>query len=937
MKNYATPKYEKYIDWIQTARNKKYDWSQIELGLTASEEDFDKFLETQKATNWWEITKEEWKDIITLQKEAEEETLDIQVKSKASLIANTNINNTVTIPTSNKTSWQLYKKVLEKKGFSQKNINNIEKSTIKILKKLSNDTTKSEPIKGLVIGNVQSGKTANMAALMAMSADWSWNFFIILSGTIENLREQTEKRLFNDLNSTGTLVWHTLEHLSKNSSVGSRSQDLFFHSTSPHRYFTVCLKNSTRLKQLLAWINSDKNKKRQMKVIIIDDEADQASINTGNIFNNEQKTINELITNLVENGRKNSKTEAKVPFMAINYIGYTATPYANVLNDADLKSLYPKDFIATLDVSENYFGPQQIFGIPGTDLNQLDIVRTIDTDNLGQISKIHKSKTKEIPKSLQKSICWFLCGVSCMRKWGYKKPISMLVHTSQKTDFHQNIADSIRLWLQTPKSNKILEKCEKTWNEETTKFTKTIFESYFPNYDFRDKEINDYPSFYEIKNEIQVLLKKITNIELNEDKELSYHNSIHLCIDNCKNNGITNDNTYVRLAYPEENNMPSVAPAFIVIGGATLSRGLTLEGLICTYFLRAVGQADTLMQMGRWFGYRIGYELIPRIWLTDKTNEQFQFLSLLDYNLRNEITSMEEKKQSPSEYGPKITNTPMYNFIKITSKKKMQSAIVAKYDYSGTFIQTFLFDNDSDILSYNLDLIKNFLNTLGQTEFVKENPYAANSLIWKNVPFSKLEPILLSYKYQERQRKFSNIETLVKWIKSITDEKKLNHWNIILAGKKSKNNSPNPSWKLNSGLINKVNRSRKKSDYNSDLIDIGVLTDPKDVLADIDYSKLSNESKSKLNVGKTKDYKELREKNGLEKTPQLIIYVIDKHSKAAAKSEQRRDLQAKEDIVGFCINIPGGKKGSNYATEITINLNKKDAFYTGDIEDNDEN
>ena len=298
---------------------------------------------------------------------------------------------------------------------------------------------------------------------------------------------------------------------------------------------------------------------------------------------------------------------------------------------------------------------------------------------------------------------------------------------------------------------------------------------------------------------------------------------------------------------------------------------------------------------------------------------------------------MEEKGQSPSEYGPKITNTPMYNFIRITSNKKMQSAIVANYDYTGMFIQTILFENNKNILSFNLNLMKDFLNNLGHTYQTKENAFAANSLIWKNVSFSNIEPILLNYKYQERQRKFSNIETLVEWIRNITKEGKLNNWNVILAGKKSKNNTENSSWQLNEGSINKVNRSRKKRYDNNDLLDIGVLTDPTDILADIDYSILSEDLKEKINLGKTKEFKEIREKSGLENTPQLLIYIIDKDSKAVFNSENREDLKAREDIIGFCIYIPGGKKGSNYATEITINLNKIDSFYNGDIKDNDEN
>ena len=98
----------------------------------------------------------------------------------------------------------------------------MERATIKILKRLSNDTTEIRPVKGLVIGNVQSGKTANMAALMAMAADWGWNMFIVLSGTIENLRQQTQNRLLGDLNCLGNLNWNGLEHLSKKPMLGQR-------------------------------------------------------------------------------------------------------------------------------------------------------------------------------------------------------------------------------------------------------------------------------------------------------------------------------------------------------------------------------------------------------------------------------------------------------------------------------------------------------------------------------------------------------------------------------------------------------------------------------------------------------------------------------------------------------------------------------------------
>ena len=124
----------------------------------------------------------------------------------------------MTVPEEERTSWQLYKKHLKSGDFSEEAIENIEESCVKILKQLSKDTVESGPIKGLVVGNVQSGKTANMAGLMAMAADWGWNMFIVLSGTIENLRKQTQNRLYGDLNHAGNLVWTQFDHLSKKKS-----------------------------------------------------------------------------------------------------------------------------------------------------------------------------------------------------------------------------------------------------------------------------------------------------------------------------------------------------------------------------------------------------------------------------------------------------------------------------------------------------------------------------------------------------------------------------------------------------------------------------------------------------------------------------------------------------------------------------------------------
>lgn len=940
MSNYGLPKYDIYREWIRRARTYGEKWGDIVYALKRDEVELAEFLKEQAVYNWWDITVKEWKEIVGLEKIAEEQTKDIDIIGGQAMIMDEGEGNEVTIPMSRQSSWQLYKNRLLSKGFKEYVVNDLEKTTLKILKRLSKDTTEILPVKGLVIGNVQSGKTANMAALMAMAADWGWNMFIVLSGTIENLRQQTHARLcsdlFSDLKHPGNLYWTALEHLSKKSAYGQRAQDLHFEEDPQNRcrYFTVCLKNPARLRKLIQWLQSDINKQKQMKILVIDDESDQAGINTADISNGDRRTINRLICNLV-NGKNEKGQELQVKYKAMNYIGYTATPYANVLNEAGEESLYPRSFISTLGVSKEYFGPQQIFGIDGGDYDGMDIVRTIRQQDLDEIKQIHDEASLYIPQSLKNALCWFMCGVACMRLWGHAQPISMLIHTSQKTEHHRNIADAIKNWIRSKESEEICNMCEKVWNEETQKLTFQKFREQYPDYDRKDKEIPQYPNFSDIKEQLLILLKKeISNIPLGEEEELEYHEGIHLCIDNCKNNGLNEDGMYVRLAYPNSKNTPSPAPAFIVVGGATLSRGLTIEGIISTFFLRSVNQADTLMQMGRWFGYRKGYELLPRLWITAKTNDQFKFLSALDQELREEIHYMDTMGLSPAQYGPKVKNTPKYSFIRITAKNRMQSAKPTDMDFSGSFSQTYLFDNDIEKLSNNKRTAEEFITNLGEPEKRKEcNQHAENTMIWRNVNFSFIKELLINYQFQDRLMVFNDIYSVISWIENITKEGKLENWNVVVAGKINGTNK----WKLPYGDITKVNRTRKADYKEEKIINIGALRDPRDIIADVDLDGQSEELIDSVRNFKSKVAKEIRSLAGLDTVPQLIIYIIDKDSKVERSSESRKDLDAVEDIVGICMNIPGGKRGTDYTSTVSIHLKHSVFNDEGDLEEKNEN
>lgn len=923
MINITLPEFDKCRFWIRDARNRRKEWGEIEMALQSNPESLESFLENQKMFNFWpdKLNIEVWWQIVQSEKESELRSKELEdIELKAVLIDDSQ-DSDVTIPQDKHSAWQLYKNHLLESGFKSDAVEEIEMATIAILKRLNRNTAESGPIKGLVIGHVQSGKTANMAALMAMAADWGWNFFVVLSGTIENLRKQTQSRLLSDLNRPGNVYWQGLEYLSKTCTLESRLQELRLEENSPNRYFTVCLKNVSRLKKLNEWLHTDKNKLQQIKMIIIDDEADQASINTADITANERTKINKLIVDLVE-GHTPKSEKADVKAMGLNYICYTATPYANFLNESTPESLYPKNFIRALKTSNEYFGPKQIFGIEESDdCDGLNILRNISDTDLEEIKRLHNSEDKNLPRSLKEAICWFLCGVSAMRFWGYKKPISMLVHTSQKQSHHEEVSEAIKRWLKEIEEEELLCMCNYLWNYELNEFPKMDFRAIFTNYGRGDDEIIDYPDFKDIESNIRILASEITHIPLGDEGDLEYKEHIHLCVDNCSKNGINDEGMYVRLAYPEPNMCPypTPAPAFIIVGGSTLSRGLTIEGLISTYFLRSSCQADSLMQMGRWFGYRKGYELLPRIWMTENTISKFRFLAALEQELREDLMKYMVGEASPIDYGPRVKNTPRALGLRITGKNKMQSAIEFDIDYTGTSTQTILFENNENLLRNNIDTAHEFIRVLGEGRISD----LESSYVWENIDFKIIkENFLDKFHFHNRARVFNNIEVFSDWVEEITKRGDLSNWNIIVAGNgKIGQIDEESKWTVGNITVGKVNRSRKVLNTADDLINIGVLRAPSDLMADVKLNAISTKSRETLkNVISIDKINEIRKEAGVDSNPQFILYRINKDSKArVASKEKRKDLEAVEDIIGVCITLPGINSKS-IAQSLTIKI-----------------
>lgn len=531
MSKYDNPRFDDCRKWIQKKRERGASWQELRLACKHSEEELCAFLSSRVVEDDWPVLSEqEWGELVSELEEYEDKQKNLIFRGNDGALFDINQDNGLRVPENERSCWQLYKKSL---GWNPDSVQDLEDATIGILRRLSSDTREIGPIKGLVIGHVQSGKTANMEALMAMAADHGWNMFIVLSGTIESLRLQTLKRMQKDLNQEGNLIWRGIEHPSKKSQYGERAQDFHFEPNAQSRYFTVCLKNASRLKKLIDWIHADKASHDLMKILIIDDEADQASISNTAVeykqAQKERKGINKLIVHLVEDAHyKDAQTNGHV--RAMNYVMYTATPYANFLNESTEESLYPRNFIWTLKTSNEYIGPNQIFGFNDpAKPDGLDIKRTITDEDLDRIVKLYDGEMADLPEGLKDAICWFACAVATMRNWGYKKPISMLVHTSQKQANHDAIARAIARWTKAAiKSGDFLARCEAVYKYETTRITKVMWHEQFSEYGVPDDQVRDYLPFEEIVSEIQELIaENMKHIKMSESGDLEYCRSFH--------------------------------------------------------------------------------------------------------------------------------------------------------------------------------------------------------------------------------------------------------------------------------------------------------------------------------------------------------------------------------------------------------------------------
>ncbi len=881
------------------------------------------------------VTMEIWKKILESAKQNAKEQQEIRKMVKEDSEAGTlsaHEEKTFRIPTKKGGYWQVYRKNIESR-FTKEDLLVLENSvyqTAKALRPGTQDVCQITPLKGLVIGHVQSGKTGHMGGLMAMAAHRRFNLIIVISGTILNLRKQTELRLYEDLMPPVGIAtktnWKALtiqETRSGNSSRVRVNHQLGVDNDFEQRNFIVSLKHTSWLNGIADWLEEARTALPKLNILIIDDEADQAGVNS-KAYREERTAINKALLRLVQ-----------LKACSVNYVGYTATPAANILNEPPGKdSLYPEDYITSLPASKCYFGSKEIFGVEGTPHQGMDIVRFIpDQDKAGVAHLQDGTAQSAMPQSLKKSLLWFFCAAAAKRVLVKKSkgalkhgPTSMLIHTSQRIMDHQLMADSIATWLKKRGTTKIIEDCKLLWAEETKKFTATDFHAQYPGYS-RKKSVQGYPTFSEIKPHISNMLSDVDHIELvipdpgrpnSHLKPAWKEKKIHLCIDNSAPSGPDTVLKNTRLLYPDKYDKIDYPTAFLVIGGATLSRGLTIEGLISTYFLRSSTLEDSLMQMGRWFGYRVGYELLPRLWMTQVTHRKFRHMAQAEMDLRESLKELEALGISKaSEYRLTVLSHPNFSWLRPTAKRKMTHFTYTEMDFAGTNNQTVIFENKKDWLKNNITVTEEFLKRLNKPSIVRNG----RSVVWKGVGTKEIIQYIKEMTFSERARAFNNKKLYLEWMSKYRAERskegKSDNWSVIIAGIAD---SQLGKWGVFKGAhVHKVARSRIEKETEGETFSIGTLLGQADRFEDFPTPPKSQKPLSKAQVEALRG-----EAFEGDAPPQIIIYRISKDSKArvtkakgATTESGRADLDVVEDVIGICVLIPGDRRTSK-GNRITV-------------------
>lgn len=752
--------------------------------------------------------------------------------------------------------------LLREKEWDADAVASIDAASTKILSMLQSPGKRVIDTRGLVVGYVQSGKTANYTAVIAKAADAGYKFFLVLSGMTNSLRAQTQRRLASELIQPNREHWVALTSEHDDFRPGPIGNvDAFLTDNQGLKVLGIVKKNAVVLRRLMRWLRAASPEVlKSCPMLVVDDEADQASINTAE-YQDARSAINGLVLDIL----------TTLPRCA--YLGYTATPFANVFVDPAVpKGLYPKDFIIDLPAPAGYFGPESLFGratLPADEEDAghqgLDMIRRVPSEEADELKPSGRDDRydfyPELTPSLKSALEYFWMGVAARAVRGQQnRHSSMLIHTSLYTIVQERFRPLLEGYRDETlsllshgdvSSEPFLERLQRHWEEEQKRLP--------------PREMGLEPVDFE------ELCQHMTSVV----------ESTVIVVENSRADD--------RLEYGDE------ARTQIVIGGNTLSRGLTLEGLLASLFVRSSTAYDTLLQMGRWFGFREGYEDLPRIWVTDELEEYFFDLATVEQEVRSDIRRYQIEGMTPLDFGVRIRTHPDLN---ITSRLKMQHSIPASVTYSGARLQTLLFKHkDAHWLGGNLRAARNMINSVQNT--VGSPKSRRSSSLFEGVGAELVLDFLDEYTFHEDSGNLG-AELLKGYIQDQNAEGELEAWNVVVKGKR--HTQEDEMLSIGDGMdVPLLNRSRRITGTgDSETAHIGVLMSAGDTVADlkVDQSVVRELTEPELRAMRPPGL-------GL-----LILYPISKNSQPPADSTKspytssRAPLDAVRHIVGAAFVFP---------------------------------
>lgn len=830
--------------------------------------------------------------------------------------------------------WDRYRNYLEKKRRIPRDVlNQLDNLTNDILDRLRDPKTAGQwDRRGLVVGDVQSGKTGNYIGLVCKAVDAGFPLIIVLAGIHNSLRSQTQLRM-----DEGFLGFDTRLHMvygKENQRIGAGAlpdaKFLVAHSLTSSMesgdfrlgvaegtkivpggkdpVVLVVKKQVSILTNLIAWVLSvrgiedpDHPKSRIIRdvpLLVIDDEADNASANT-----NEYRDENGEIDPENSPTRTNALIRALLTAFEKNaYVGYTATPFANVfmhheavsevitvgnsrhtLNARVGEDLFPRSFIINIPAPDNYIGPEKVFGIarPGSRENTgLPII--IDIDDAAAVFPLGHKRTlvvETLPDSLKEAVLAFVLSCAARRARGDTSVHnSMLVHVTRFTDVQAQVAtllkeelDDVRQQLEYPGSGgKALARLEALWRKE---FASKMDElaSALPWEDLRPVD-----------------WKKV---------------KAHLC-DAAKPVSVRaiNGSAKDALDYADHPDGLSV----IAVGGDKLSRGLTLEGLSVSYFIRTAKMYDTLMQMGRWFGYRPRYADLCRLFTSKDLVRGYQHIAIATDELREDFDLMMDQGRTPLEFGNRVRTHP--GGLLITAANKMRAGIKIRAGFSGTISETVSFETAS--AEHNFQTFSAFL------EGLPKKSLEAGRYIWKGVAGDDVLGVVRKLRTARESWK-ANSQAIAQYVEERLAHSRLKSWTVVLlaAGDSGK------ELKVGGYDVQAIKR-KDNSPGENDRYSIGRLVSPVDEQLD-----LTEAQKEAALAATLKFWHEKKDPKGkIPDTPSgpfiraqrdvrnglLLIYPIDSGEKS------------KEALMGFAVSFPFDPEGE--LVEYAENSVKQDMF-----------